>query len=502
MALNNKRPAEDEIQSSRTRKRQAAASSTRITRSMRKIIEDNGIPVQLHLGLPTVLRQRKKLTPSTPAQRECTSVQAPEQAAVLVEPVAQPVAICSSAPGNPGKHLAEAANPGGPAPVADMGSNMPVTITSCHTDVPPQESDMWSLSINARLRAPSNSSQSSPLSQPAQVCSVATASPAQTAHPELDPEFHGIEDTQEDPADMMLAWSMVKPAWTEVCSAVCTPADENATGLVNSIKGAGSDGCKANQTESKPAVLNAAYTVSSIQEAGELLANEMDARKVDDNQELPIVEIFLHDLASQDSEHLSPRCMELSPVSVECGANSPSTDNPECTMPGESTDVRELQCNAAMGEEAAPTENIKTCCAPTPLEAFYRSNAPSLSTTRGSISAGVDEQSLHHAKPLCEPSKTASASHTAANMPGLPESPKKTAQQIANLKREKELKAKLIEMKRARMMVKQPCVQNVLVRTSDGSLSIITAKAAHVTNWDLEDDQYSVEEYEEDTVSY
>lgn len=513
MRQNNKRPAEDELQPSRTRKRQAAAPSTRITRSMRKTQEDSANPVRLHSGLPTASRQRKKPTPSALTQRECTLIQAPEQAATHVEPVAQPAAICSSAPGEPGKHATEAANPGGPAPIADMGSSIPMIITSCHTNIPDQKPGIWGISIKRRLRAHSNSSQISPLSGPARDCSVDTPSHVQTAYPELDTGLHGIDGTQEGPTDIM-------------------PADVIATGTYKSIKEVGSDVCKATQTKSKPAqedpkdvmlawstlfpawvevpravlkpaVLNATYLVNSIKEAGELLINEIDAQKVDENQELPVVEVFLDNIVSQDSEHPSPMDMDPGPVIVECVANGSSPDNLECTMSVESSEVRDLQCNAAVAEEAAPTENIKACCPPTPVEVFCRSNAPSPSTTSGSLSAGAIEQSLPHAKPLSEPSKTTSASSTtAAEMPRLPPFPQKTRQQTTNLKREKELRARLIEMRKVKRMARQPCVQNVLVRTSDGSMSIITAKAAHVTNWDLEDDQYSVEEYEEDTVSY
>lgn len=500
MRQNNKRPAEDEAQPSRTRKRQAAATSTRITRSMRKTNEDNGIPVQLHRGLPTVSRQRKKATTSASTQRECTSVQAPEQAATDVEPVAQPAAISSTAPGEPGKHATEAANPGGPAPIADMGCSIPMIITSCHTHFTPQMSDIWGISIKRRVRAPSNSSQISPLSGPARDCSVATPSHAQPAYPELDTGFLGIDSTQKVPADIMPG--TLNAGRMEVPGARFKSADIIATGFHKSIKEAGSDLCKATQTECKPAVLNATYLVNSIEEAGELLANEMDARKVDENQELPVVEIFPDDIVSQDSEDPSPMDVALSPVIVRCDANGSSSDNLECTVPVESTEVRDLQCNTAVAEEAAPTEDIKTCCPPTPVEAFCRSNAPSPSTTRGSISAVGIEKNLAHAKPLSEHSEATSTSTTVADVPRPPPSPKKTRQQIANLKREKELRARLIEMRRAKRMARQPCVQNVLVRTSDGSLSVITAKAAHVTNWDLEDDQYSVEEYEEDTVSY
>lgn len=503
MRQNNKRPAEEEAQPSRTSKRQAAAPSRRITRSMRKMNEDNGIPVQLHLGLPTASRPRKKPAPSAPTQRKCTPVQAPEQAATHVDPVAQPAAIFSSAPGEPGKHATEAANPGGPAPVADMCSTIPAIITSCHTDVPPQKSGIWGISISRQLRASSNSSQISPRSGPAPVCSVAPPSHAQTAYPQLDSGLHGIKDIQKRPTDIMLAWSLLFPAWVEVPRAEFTPAVVRAADLVKSIKQAGSDVCKATQTECKPAVLNATYLVSSIKEAGELLANEMDAQEVDETLELPVVEIFPDDFVSQASEHFSPMNVELSPVVVECAAdNDSSADKIECPEHVEHTKERDLQCNTAMPDRATPTENIKMCDPPASVEPFCRSNAPSPSTTRGSICAVAVEQSLSHAKPLSESSKTTSVPTTAADMPRLPPSPRKTRQQIANLKREKELRAKLIEMRKAKRMARQPCVQNVLVRTSDGSMSIITAKAVHVTNWDLEDDQYSVEEYEEDTVSY
>lgn len=526
MRQNNKRPADDEFQPSRTRKRQAAVPSTRITRSMRKMNESNGISMQILPGLPIASRRRNKPVPQATTQEESTAVQACGQAATHVEPVFQLAAVCSQqlsvthetsiteegqetcAPicaGESGRanlrceglavNATEAANPGGPAPIADMGCNIPVKITSCHVDGLPQKADAWGISMKQRPRAPSDTSQISPRSGPAQVSSISEQSQTDAIDPE---KFSGLYRIENMPDDTMLSWSILYPAWVEVPRAEFRSVVSKEVDVTKKIKDGDDNKLKASQTECTPAVLDATYLVKSIKEAEELLSNEMDARKVEQDQELPVVEIFPHDSAQGGPQYSE----QLSPVLVDCCANGLTADNVQYVLLDEPAEVRDSRCNTATSDRVSPTEGSEASCPPTPLVPFCRSNAPSPSTTRGSISAPATEQNQPNVEPLMEPSESTCTSRTDADVSGLPKSQQKTAQQLANMKREKELRAKLIEMRRAKKATKQPCVQNVLVRAPDGSLSIITAEDAHVTDWNLEDDQYSVEEYEEDTVSY
>lgn len=495
---------------------------------MRRTNEKNGVTMQILPGLPIASRRRNKPAPQQTTKEDFIPVQACGQAANHVEPLCQQAAaqqpsvthgtsiadegqqicgpICAEASGRahpPCEGLtvnaAEAANPGGPAPIADMGCNIPMEITSCHIDGSTRKADVWGVAVRRGLSSPSNSSQISPRSGPAQVCSISEHSQTNPVEPETSSGVCEIENT---PEDLVQAWSILYPAWVEVPRVEFRPVVSKEVDVAKLIKVGYDNKLKASQTECKPAVLSATYLVNSIKEAEELLSNEMGAREVEQDQELPVVEIFPHDSDPTNSQSSEHSARELSPVLVKCGVDGSSANNLECAVRDDPTEARNSRCNAATSDRVAPTEAFEACCPPTPVEPFCRSNAPSPSTARGSIFVGAIEQNIPSLEPLVKPSKNTCTAHTAADMQVLPKSPQKTAQQVANLKREKELRARLIEMRRAKKLSKQPCVQNVLVRTSDGSLSIITAQDANVTDWDLEDDQYSIEEYEEDTVSY
>lgn len=508
MKLKNKRQADDDHQPNRASKRQAVIPTTRITRSSRRLNANNGSAEQLHPGLPMEPRKRKKPVPPAVTQQrrsradnhvELTVLpattyvpapkipadQAPAEAPSVIYAMGitpdgreirapirigsdrrvhhhQPQALATSV--TTGQEMAEggprlgAANPGGPAPIAYMGGDFPVA-TAHTTGVPPRE-DARRSNPQQRHSKSSHSSLISPKSGPAQVCSVPTPSRADDPRPSWAPGSTD-PDTLSALFEIKLDWSRLNPDWLS----------------------RGGDMWKAPEDEAEAAVVEASYSVDSLEEASELIANEMDAQDFGQGIETPVEEILVPD-SPQD---ISPKNITLSqirgasdPAIVDCDASVLSLDTMEWTRSEEATEELDLDSGAATFRSTMPT----------------MSTQPSLPATRGSLPDSKTE-SVFPQLTTPEPSKNTFAPST-ADVPSHPN----LQQRIANLQREKELRDRLIEMRRPRKTAPLPRVQNVLVREADGSMSIIITQDTHVPNWDMEEDQYSVEEYEEDIVSY
>lgn len=548
MRLNNKRKADDEseAQPSRATKRQAVIPTTRVTRSTRKLNEDNGISVQLDPGLSMAPRRRKKqawstaTTTTTPwaTLQKCTPPSAveavPSRAANHVElvilpasayvpaPRVQPVRQAPTKPPSviyatgitpDGQHICapirigsdrparsqpevmavavttdqemteaapwlESANAGGPAPVAYMGDDFPMGIT-CITDLPPHQNPQRKNSQQWR-REPSHSSLISPRSGPVQLCMIPTPSRPNA------PRLPLAQDSRTDADIPITATKKIKQDWTNLNPDWLSKGDEM---------------WKLPKFAPKPAVVDATYSVNSLEEAAELLANEMCAHDFEQYIESPVVDIFAADSLQgvvDEDLHVSQMSDDCDPVIVECGARVPSLDSMEWTMGDATTEVPDVRSDDSISDLTSCTEYTRTSCS---LNAANPFPSPSNSSTKGSVSGCIIERDHRHPTTIMEPFKSTLTSPV-ADVPTLPDLHQKTAQQIANLKREKELRKKIIEMRRARMAAPRTCVQNVLVRAPDGSLSIVTTQDTAVTNWGVEEDQYSVEEYEEDSVSY
>ncbi|KAJ4415791.1 hypothetical protein N0V82_007153 [Gnomoniopsis sp. IMI 355080] len=478
MKVNNKRQADNEPQPSPPKKRQAVAPTTRITRSSYKL---KGDAAELNPGLPMASRQRKKPAPaaSAPQDRKPMKVVSPPNDS-FVEPAilpatttyvpvahepaeqasAKPPSVIYAMGTTPGGRVirapiligndcradgcqsdvvvavnsTEAANPGGPAPIAYMGNEVAIAFTY-FADASLHEVDQKDRMLKLRCRAPSRSSQISRTpSGPVQTCSNPSRSSAGGPASPATLTSATVMRTVSPVTKLKLDWSKLDPNWLKE----------------------GDEVWKAPQSKTMPAVVEASYSVSSFEQAAELLENEMDVQAIEEEVlALPVVEILVsdcpQDVVDGDS-NVSSKITDSNPVIVKCSASASSLNTMDRTTNEETT---------------------KAACSPKAVDAFCRSNAPSPSF----------------------------ASH-AADVSRLPKTPVKTAQQTANLQREKELRAKLIEMRRARLAVGPSCVQNVLVRSIDGSKSAITTQSTHEANCVREEDQYSVEEYEEDIVCY
>lgn len=511
MTLNNKRQVEDEPQLSRPKKRQTATPTTRITRSLRKL---NGDAVKLNPGLPMGLRQRKKPITSAPTVEAASPTVSHSMQAFL------PLNLCGSTACDPVEQAAvktpsvifamkttpegqeicgpilngsdrivcsqpeamvlddtRAANPGGPAPIAYMGGYIPITFTYL-TDASPFGNAQHISLLKRRRRKLSHSSQISPRSGPVQACSI--ASPFRADYPGTPESAASAAEvkTTNQAKGFKLEWSMLNPEWRQE----------------------GYEIWKALKSEPTPAVVEATYSVRSLEQAAELLQNELEAQSVDENLDLPVVEVVVfgcrRDTVDESVRARSTRA-DSNVVTVEPGANASSLDTIKGPMSGATTKLRDCQPDETMSKLTMREENTQAVCPRETIDAVRRSDALA-SPAKDSKADSVIEKDLPHPT---ESSNSKISSHTAI-MLCLPNSSRETAQKIANLQREKELRAKLIEARRARLTASRPCVQNMLVRSADGSLSIVSTQSSHGANCVMDEDQYSVEEYEEDSVSY
>ncbi|KAJ4387091.1 hypothetical protein N0V93_007678 [Gnomoniopsis smithogilvyi] len=522
MTLGTKRQADVEPQPSRPKKRQAAPPTARITRSSRKV---NGDAVQLNPGLPMERRHRKKPVVSVPNQRECRIAEAPSQIDSPGEPVCLPAAMYIPATSKPVEQASaesasnvcalrnmpecrgicaplltgsdrkarrhpevittdapRAANPGGPAPIAYMGGDIPIASTY-PTDDPPDEDDSQAISLKRLRRTLSHSSLISPRSGPVQICSIACPS-----RPD-DSESAGTSSSAVVTKTMILFtedkvdWSRLDPEW---------------------LKGGDEMWRAASMSEPKPVVVEATHSVNLLEQEREPLSEKMNAQDHGDDVESHVVDIPV----SRSTEDVVDESMnapatgvDSEPVIAESGANALPVDSMKCSVSvQEIIKLPVLQPDATMSDLSTSVEYTNAPCPPESVDLFHHSDEPPPSGKGPEIDCIV-ERDTPRPSTATIPFKSISASPT-ADVSCPPKSPSKTAQQIANLHQEKQLKEKLIRLRKARLTAAHSCVQNVLVRSPDGSMSIITTQGTHGANYDMEEDRYSVEEYEEDSVCY
>lgn len=515
MNLTNKRQADEEPKPARASKRRAAASTptTRMTRSAYKQLSaKNGVAVELNPGLKNAPKQRKKAThvlstsvsPSktclTDAQQPCTSAKTSSRSGSSMELEMLP-ATTYVPPHKPSKQHArvpsviyalsatpdgqnicapirmgsaikvstnnnslsvtvthqDAANPGGPAPVAYMGGAVPLTIS--YNAKPARVNESRQTQV-AQRRAPSGSSLISPLSGPVQPCAPPTPSllgPAPVVSP--GSACSNANGVFEAPA--RVGWStLFHQGWMD--------------GFVDhgGVKDMEMDVdyYKAPEDSSAPAVKEATYAVESIEEAEQLFENEMIAQALEQCSELPVVDISVTKSPTDmfhEEMYFSQMTEDEKSQSVEYVAAAADIDAMYWTTGSENTGTSGSS-QQGTAESKPSTEQIET-----PLSSL--SKKPKLDFSPSSH--GVRKPSAQRAKSFSP----------------LP----------ANLLREKELRAQLIASRKARRLM-----QNILVRAFDGTLSIASVDRASAmppswsSHWQMDEDHYSVEEYDEDTVSY
>lgn len=523
MKLSNKRQADEELKPARVSKRKAAtpAPTTRMTRSAYKqLIAKNASAAELNPGLSTTPRQRKEAVPSisstaspsttclTHGQQLCTpptslsgsSMELEMLPATTYVPPSQPTKqhsrplsviyalsatpdgqkICApirmgsasnASTKTPQSETAavhpDAANPGGPAPIANMnGPLLPLTISY---NTRPESVQTQ----NPRRRRPSGSELISPLSGPVQQpCAPPAQSRISRVHmwdsSPADPVDNGFQSGFE--AAIMLYWktkNIFHPGWIE---GFVDNGDENMEMNM--------EYCKAPEDMSAPAITEATYSVGSFDEAAELFENDMVAQAVEQCSELPVVDI-------------------------------PVTKSP--------TDIfHEEMYFAQMTEDTTP--NVEYDAAAADIDAMEWVPKSEVLETSGPGHQGPsgNKRSAEHVEALLSSSSKRAKLDFSANS----FAPSERAQEFAasttpaqrresfrpspaNLLREKELKARLIASRKARRHM-----QNILVRAPDGTLSIASADQASAepstwsSQWQMDEDHYSVEEYDEDTVSY
>lgn len=536
MRLNDKRQADDELQANRASKRQATIPTTRMTRSSRKLNERSGISVLLNPGLPMGPRTRRKppqVARTKTVQQECipghftsranssvelTILPATTYVPALHEPtekvpvkahsviyavgtapdgreICAPIRIGSDRRDHCRPEVSistghgttkdcswlEAANPGGPAPIAYMSGDFHMATTNT-TDAPTHKGAQR-ISIHQRRKIPSHRSSSliSPRSGPVKFGSIPIPSRADV--PRLACAS-GLMNTGTPflPEAFTLDWTMLNPDWLN-------RSDEM---------------WMASRAEPDLAVTEAFYPVDSLAGVAELLENEIDAQSFKQDMEPPIVEIFASEPPYADIFHEDPSRSHIEEDfdSVADIVYGPS-DSPLDAMiwsASETTEVPELDSDTVMSGLTMLQEHVIPSSLPTAADASHYDNTPS---ERGSS----PEDTILLSQPITYAtaaiSSKKSSGPSSVDILSLLEYQQKAEQQVANLQREKELRMRLIASRKARKTAPLPCiVRNVLVRKTDGSMSIITTGDPQLPNWAMEEDQYSVEEYEEDTVSY
>ncbi|CAN8102453.1 unnamed protein product [Discula destructiva] len=500
-----KRQADEELQPTRGSKRRAVLPTTRMTRSAYKQLSaSNDVVVELHQGLTMAPRQRKKpaskktciadtqqidlptksntkTETSNQTMRVPSAVHAPK-ATLDSQQVCAPIRIRSntkpmkkeatpeaalqsmvSKACSKGAAWLAAANPGGPAPVAYMGGKVPLTIS--YESPPPAA---------GRHRDVSHSSLISPCSGPAQVCVPPTPSLLGPSRGSSSSESEGFEAPQMLSKD----WTRFNSGWVAGFVAKDHAAEGGMDGELR----------KMSEVEPVPAVVEAMYAVESVEEATNLFANEMAAWQVEQCSELPVVEFAVAKSpvdVSHEEMHRSQMKASSKPKPISKVGEMDWTSRKEDMSLNRGYDGTTEHSEAPLPS----LSSTKTSKRPSPVCLKPTSSPP---FARNPVQTSCD---------LPMPKQSNQVSFPSPRM-----GCQKTAPSKANRVREKELRAQLIKMRKARA---RGTPQNMLVRKPDGSISITTVEqdqsvtwSSWPSHWQMDEDGYSVEEYDEDTVSY
>lgn len=520
MTSSSKRLAEEEAKPSRASKRQAAIpSTTRMTRSAYKQLttDNTHAVVALNPGLATVPRSRKKAGGKTTRTadappRASTVVNSPTKLEMLPattyvvapsKPARQacsvPVVVYAVAPLPDGGEIRAPIRMGSEVrpphnkllckkalqkaaeracvPVACMGGNVPLTISY----IPARQRSPKAQT--ARAREWSHSSQISPTSGPVQFCAPPTSSfPGQ----QRASWTSGSSDSKasERTADTEIPWRDC----TRFNSGWLTESVDKHQDLESTVD---MDLCMTPEKESMPAVMEATYAVECVQQATELFARELAAQELEQYSELAVAEISVApspvDIFHED--------MYVSQTMRGFNATLCNVSTMEWAASEDGTKSSHLGFNGILADSPWPMDHSQ---APLPSSATDEPAAAAYMETVPSSDATGSLPSIAESKEESCPSPSVKALFTSRIQ-------QQAAKREANLQREKELRAQLIHMRNDRV---RRVPQNVLVRAVDGSMSIATvleapsAAQSWPSHWLTEEDRYSVEEYEEDTVSY
>lgn len=198
--MNKKRPADNsEPTPARANKRRAATTpplppaATRVTRSAyKKLNASKEVTTPLHPGLPTHTRRRKRIPVPAPPTQPQSPIATTSAAAASEGPGAEeqwkpalPSIVGDSA--YAAAVLTEAANPGGPAPVAYMGDGL-------EKDPPTLPDDRKVVCATDGPRAPVNDGQGSPQ----QLRTSSDASPANDTATSIRPSLSHEPNTSQE----------------------------------------------------------------------------------------------------------------------------------------------------------------------------------------------------------------------------------------------------------------------------------------------------------------
>lgn len=547
MTPSNKRQADEEPKPARTAKRRAAAPpppTTRLTRSaFKQLSAKNDAAATLHPGLTAAPRQRKRVEFST-----ITSVASPKPCLKDAQPPCEipnrsgssttklellPATTYISPCMHPKPHFRapsviyamsktpdgqiicmpirmgsaitkastkkrtlsgtaihsvqkEAANPGGPAPVAYMSPSpapapvqAPVPLTLAYNAQPARVHGSTEIQIPRRRRAHSHSSQISPCSGPAAASYAAvppTSSRLEPAPPWAVPSgpFGPPLDGLNGPPEQVDVRTLFYPGWLYGFVDDGRFAKEMELEVVGDCKAASED------RSLPPAVMEATYEVGSVEEAEVLLDGEMRAQAWEQCAELPVVEIEVEqsptDIFHEES-YFSQMIEDSYCHDAEYAAAAAEIDAMDWSAESENLGTSGSSEQAPFESTPPPNEHIET-----PISSSSKKAKPDFSRSSYEASEPVRE--------------FAGPNTFAQRIASFCPSP-------ANLRREKELRARLIASRKARRLM-----ENILVRATDGTLSIASAQQTSSvppcwsSQWQMDEDHYSVEEYDEDTVSY